>query len=89
MTLAIVDRLGHLQTMIELVKSKDIDSEQVFIINNIDWKQYENLLESVADDAGVLFKYWEGTLVIMSPSIIHEFYKENIGILIRVNASYF
>jgi len=75
--------LKHLRLMIDLAKSKDSHSEQVFMVNNIKWQEYEQLLTLVKDDAGVLFRYLEGNLVIMSPSNIHEFQKENIGILLE------
>lgn len=83
MTLTKVNQLPHIQAVIELAKSKSNDSEQVFIINNINWEEYENLLEFIGDNSGVLFKYEEETLVIMSPSRNHEVFKENIGILIE------
>ena len=83
MTLATADRLQHLKTIIELAKYKDIDSEQVFIVNNVDWQQYEKLLELVGDDSGVLFKYWERNLEITSPSSKHELDKKVIGILLE------
>lgn len=76
MTLTQVNQLPHIQAMIELAKSKNSDSEQVFIINNINWEEYENLLEFIGDNSGVLFKYDEETLVIMSPSRNHEILKE-------------
>lgn len=83
MTLTQVNQLRHIQAIIELAKSKNSDSEQVFIINHINWEEYENLLELIGDNSGVLFKYEEETLVIMSPSRNHEIFKENIGILIE------
>lgn len=76
-------KLEHIKLMIDLAKSKDSHSEQVFMINNINWQQYEQLLTSVGDDAGVLFRYLEGNLSIMSPSSIHEFHKKNIGMLLE------
>jgi Uma2 family endonuclease len=77
------DRLAHLKKMIELAKSKNTDSEEILIINNIDWEQYENLLKLIGDTRGILLKYGEKTLTIMSPSRNHEIYKKNIGILIE------
>jgi Uma2 family endonuclease len=81
--LTAVDKLEHLKTMIELAKSKDAESEQVFIINNIPWQQYEKLLNFVGDNAGVRLKYLEKNLEIMSPSSVHEFHKKTIGILLE------
>jgi Uma2 family endonuclease len=84
MTLARVDRLAHLKAMIELAKSKDSDSEEILLINNIDWQQYENLLDFIGDDnGGILLKYGEKILTIMSPSRNHEFNKKIISILLE------
>ena len=83
MTLATADKLQHLKTIIELSRSKDLDSEQVFMINNVDWNQYEKLLNFVGDNSGIFLKYWEGNLEIMSPSIRHEVDKKLIGILLE------
>jgi Uma2 family endonuclease len=83
MVLIIEHNLLHLQRSIELAKSKNTDSEEILTINNISWKEYENLLESMDDDGGILLKYGEETLTIMSPSRNHEIYKENIGTLLE------
>lgn len=81
--LTAVNKLEYLKTMIEFAKSKDAELEQVLIINNIDWQEYESLLNFVEDDGGIRLKYLEGNLEVMSPSGIHEFHKENIGILLE------
>ncbi|MGI0479672.1 Uma2 family endonuclease [Geminocystis sp. CENA526] len=83
MTVTLVNQLPHIRAIIELAKSKNSDSEQVFIVNNINWQEYQNLLEFIDDNSGVLFKYQEETLVIMSPSRNHEILKENMGMLIE------
>ena len=83
MTLTQVNQLSHIEAIVELAKSKNSNSEQVFIINHISWEEYENLLDFFGDKSGVLFKYQEDKLVIMSPSRNHEIFKENIGILIK------
>lgn len=72
-----------LEKIANLPELKTIDSEQLFIINEISWQMYESLLESVGDDwAGIRITYLEGTLEIMSPSRRHEFAKTNIGRLL-------
>jgi Uma2 family endonuclease len=83
MVLIIEHNLLHLQRSIEFAKSKNTDSEEILTINNISWKEYENLLESMDDDGGILLKYGEETLTIMSPSRNHEIYKENIVTLLE------
>ncbi len=83
MSLITPNQLQHFQAMIELAKSKESDAEQIFIINNVNWQDYEKLLEITSEEAGILFKYWQETLELMSPSSRHEIYKENIGILLE------
>ncbi len=41
------------------------------------------MLESIGDNSGILLKYGEETLTIMSPSRNHEFNKKIIGILLE------
>lgn len=83
MILATTDNLEHLIKMIDLAKSKDSQSEEILIINNIKWLEFEKLLEAVGDESGILFRYLGGKLEIMSPSSIHEVYKKTIGMLLE------
>jgi len=83
MSLITFNQLQHFQAMIELAKSKNRDAEQIFIINNITWQDYEQLLEITSEEAGILLKYNQENLELMSPSSRHEIYKENIGILLE------
>lgn len=78
-----IDKLEHLKTMVNFAKSKDSESEQFLIINNISWNQYEDLLQFLGDAAGIRVKYWDENLVIMSPSYLHEFDQEIIGTLLE------
>ncbi len=78
-----IDKLEHLKTMVDFVKSKDMESEQCLIINNVSWNEYEDFLEFLGDCAGVRVQYWDKNLVIMSPSYRHEFDKKIIGILLE------
>ena len=83
MSLITPNQLQHFQAAIELVKSKASNVEQLFIINNVTWQDYENLLEITREESGILLKYCQEKLEIMSPSSRHEIYKENIGILLE------
>lgn len=78
-----IDKLEYLKTMVNFAKSKDVESEQFLIINNISWNQYEDLLESLGDSAVIRVQYWDQNLVIMSPSRRHEFDKKIIGMLLE------
>ena len=83
MSLTTSNQLQHFQAIIELAKSKNRDAEQIFIINNVTWQEYEKLLEITSEEAGILLKYNQENLELMSPSSRHEIYKENIGILLE------
>ncbi len=83
MMVVTIDQLEHLKTMVNFAKSKDSESEQFLIINNISWNQYEDLLQFLGDAAGIRVKYWDENLVIMSPSYLHEFDKEIMGTLLE------
>ncbi|MGB5595032.1 MAG: Uma2 family endonuclease [Crocosphaera sp.] len=79
----VTDKLAYLKTMVDLVKLKESESEQIFLFNNISWQQYENLLQSLEDNAGIRLKYCEENLAIMSPSRRHEFDKKIIAMLLE------
>ncbi|QDZ40625.1 Uma2 family endonuclease [Euhalothece natronophila Z-M001] len=83
MSLITPTQLQHFQGFIDLAKSKESNSESIFIINNVIWQDYEKLLEITSDESGILLKYSQGHLQVMSPSSRHEIYKENIGILLE------
>lgn len=83
MTLGTRNKLEHLQTLIELVIAKESECEQRFIINNVAWNEYNQLLNLMGDQAGVLLKYSQDVLEIMSPSSRHEIYKKNLGMLLE------
>jgi Uma2 family endonuclease len=78
-----IDQLEYLKTMIDFSKSKNHESEQIFVINNVTWYEYEDLLNYLGDTAGVKIQYGEENLAIMSPSRRHEIDKKIIGILLE------
>ena len=65
MSLITPNKLQHFQAAIELVKSKASNVEQLFIINNVTWQDYENLLEITREESGILLKYCQENLEIM------------------------
>src|SRR6202795_1049813 len=63
------------------------DVDQVVLLHNISWKQYEAFLAMLGDDhPGVRTHYLEGTLEIMSPSSKHENVKTMLARLVEVYA---
>ena len=58
--------------------------EQVLLISDVSWSEYEQLLEKIGDISWCKVSYLDGILKIMSPSENHELIKEYLGILIEV-----
>jgi Uma2 family endonuclease len=78
-----IDQLEYLKKMINFIQSKDQESEQILVINNVTWYEYEELLDFLGDKAGIKIQYREENLAIMSPSRRHEIDKKIIGILLE------
>ena len=57
--------------------------DQVVVLRNIPWAQYDGLCEARSDAAGPRMAYLDGTLEIMSPARKHEFEKKLIARLIE------
>lgn len=60
--------------------------DQVVVLRNLPWEQYDALCEARSDAAGPRMAYLDGTLEIMSPARKHEFEKTLIGRLIEAYA---
>ncbi|MBE9241012.1 Uma2 family endonuclease [Synechocystis salina] len=81
---ALINRgLTYCQQLINQIRPAMGDLEQIVIMADVSWQDYNALLSLWGDNAPVLFKYLGATLQIMSPSYRHEFYKENLGILLE------
>ena len=69
----------------DAVDAPDID--QVVLVHNISWKQYDAFLAILGDNhPGIRTHYLEGTLEIMSPSSKHENVKTMLARLVEVYA---
>jgi Uma2 family endonuclease len=53
------------------------------ILYNINWQQFENLLQNLGESRAARIAYYDGTLEIMTPLPEHEYYKEVIGDLVK------
>ncbi|WP_353674396.1 Uma2 family endonuclease [Synechocystis sp. LKSZ1] len=83
MTALIDGGLAYCQQLIHQIHVGSGKMEQIVIISDVTWQDYNALLNLLSDNAHVLLKYLRETLQIMSPSYRHEFYKENLGILLE------
>jgi Uma2 family endonuclease len=57
--------------------------DQVVVLRNIPWEQYDALCDARKDSAGPRMAYLDGTLEIMSPSRKHEYEKTLIARLVE------
>jgi Uma2 family endonuclease len=62
------------------------DRDQVVVLRDIPWAQYDALCDARAESAGPRLAYLEGTLEIMSPSRRHEYEKTLIARLVEAYA---
>lgn len=59
-------------------------AERRFILSDVPWWMYVALRDALGDDDGTRMTYLEGTLELMSPSILHEDVKKIIARLLEV-----
>lgn len=57
--------------------------DQIVVLRNIPWQQYDDLCEARKDSAGPRMAYLDGTLEIMSPARKHEYEKKLLARLIE------
>lgn len=60
--------------------------DQLVVLRNIPWAQYDGLCEARKDAAGPRMAYLDGTLEIMSPARKHEYEKKLIARLLEAYA---
>ena len=53
------------------------------ILCDVDWEEYEAIIERLGDDSHLRISYCDGRLEVMSPSTPHEKYKNLINALVR------
>ena len=61
----------------------DHDAEELTVITGVNWKSYEKLIQTLADNSTDRISYLDGTLIILSPSRAHEAIKKRIAILLE------
>lgn len=61
----------------------DHDTEELTVITGVNWKSYEKLIQTLADNSTDRISYLDGTLIILSPSRAHEAIKKRIAILLE------
>lgn len=71
-------------TIDEDVIERSVD--QRVILRNIDWSDYERLLEARGENASPRMTFLEGTLELMTPSLDHEILKTKLARLLEAYA---
>ncbi|WP_437940216.1 Uma2 family endonuclease [Sorangium sp. So ce341] len=60
--------------------------DQLFVVHDVSWEEYEALLAALGDRAGVRVTYCEGVLELMSPGGPHEWRKTILARLVEAYA---
>lgn len=77
------NKVERLQQIFALAQTRDTNSDEVFVLNNVSWEQFNELLKTIPDQRGILFRYLAGELEIMAPSHNHELVVERFGTLLE------
>ncbi|MGB2923742.1 MAG: Uma2 family endonuclease [Limnothrix sp.] len=77
------NKVERLQRVFALTQTRDTHSDEVFVLNNVSWEQFNGLLELLPDQRGTLLRYLEGELELMAPSHNHELVVERFGTLLE------
>ncbi|GAB4303686.1 MAG: Uma2 family endonuclease [Oscillatoriaceae cyanobacterium] len=75
---------SDIETLIDPEALQRQDAEWRYIVDRVDWEQYETGLAKTGDNARYRVTYLDGALEIMSPSRRHENRKTRIGDLLVI-----
>lgn len=81
--LGLLEKLSCWEELTSQSALDNVDSDQILLMNGINWNIYETMLQRFENTSHYRFKYLEGTLEIMSPSRRHEFDKKIIALLLE------
>ncbi|MFN9556602.1 MAG: Uma2 family endonuclease, partial [Dolichospermum sp.] len=81
--LGLLEKLSCWEELTSQSVLDNVDSDQILLMNGINWNIYEILLQRFESISHYRFKYLEGTLEIKSPSRRHEFDKKIIALLLE------
>ncbi|AFY39699.1 protein of unknown function DUF820 [[Leptolyngbya] sp. PCC 7376] len=76
-------KIKHLKQLFELAQTRNSGSEEIFVLSNISWEEFNELLDAIPEQRGTLFRYLKGELEIMAPGRNHEQVKKLLGILLE------
>ena len=67
-----------------LLRQLSVPPGQRLLINNLEWTEFESLLEELGEDRSSRIAYHQGTLEIRMPTPEHEVDKELLGDLVKI-----
>lgn len=70
--------------MTTVLNPPQLAAEKRFVLHNVSWETYEQLLKNYEDQSVPRFTYDQGDLEIMSPSIPHEQISAGLRLLVNV-----
>lgn len=77
------NKINHFKQLFHLAQDRHSGTEEVFVINNVTWEEFNELLETLPENRGTLFRYLKGELEIMAPGHNHELVVERFGTLLE------
>lgn len=78
------ERSLHMVTTPLLLNSPRSIGEKRVIFHNLNWQAYQQIVRAIGESRSAHFTYDRGTLEITMPLEEHEFYRELIGLFIRI-----
>ncbi len=70
--------------VILLLRQLSVPPGQRLLIHNLEWTEFESLLEELGEDRSSRIAYNNGTLEIRMPTPEHEVEKELLGDLVKI-----
>ena len=70
--------------MTTVLTPPQLDAEERFVLHNVSWETYEQLLKNYEDQSSPRFTYDHGELEIMGPSLPHEQVSRILSFLVNV-----
>ncbi|NJL69914.1 MAG: Uma2 family endonuclease, partial [Microcoleus sp. SM1_3_4] len=67
-----------------LLNESRSNGEKRVIFHNLNWQAYQQIVSAIGESRSARFTYDRGTLEITMPLEEHEFYRELIGLFIRI-----
>lgn len=81
---SVPSKIDHLKQLFDLAQARHSGTEEIFVLNNVTWEEFNELLDLLPDNRGTLFRYLKGELEIMAPGRNHELIKQRFCTLFEL-----